>query len=440
MNLAEFPIALLSSRPNRNTKTLQFEDQVWDKRAGDTITRRLTVSASDKYGLPTALDDEVIVGLIQLTRENGFEDRQVFFSRYELIRLLGWRNEGKSYTRLDTSMRRWLGVTLYYENAWWDKAAGAWVDEHFHMLDQVLVYDRRRRLLRCGMDELPLSMFVWNDVVFRSFQSGYLKRLDMELYRGLESPIAKRLYRVLDKRFYHKRAWTFDLRTFCCEHVGLSRSYDAAGLKRKLRPAIGELVDAGYLKATEVERQFEQVGRGRWNVHFRRMSTRRAALESEMTAEVAELINRGVNRATARELAGKYDSASIRRHIGAVDRIAKEHPGRIRSVPGFLVESIRHGYDHARAEEGRRPSANTRGRRSQCQRLDADARIGRYLDGLSTEKRRQLEKRAFASADPALAASHTRVRREGADLLVDLYRRLIMHDYVKRTRKAAVGS
>lgn len=244
MNLAEFPIALLSTRPNRNSKTLQFEDQVWDKRPGETITRRLTVSASDKYGLPTALDDEVIVGLIQLTRGNGFEDRRVFFSRYELIRLLGWRNEGKSYTRLETSLRRWLGVTLYYENAWWDKAAGAWVDEHFHMLDQVVVYDRRRRLLRCGMDELPLSMFVWNEVVFRSFQSGYLKQLDMGLYRGLESPVAKRLYRLLDKRFYHKREWTFDLRTFCCEHVGLSRSYDAAGLKRKLRPAIGELVES----------------------------------------------------------------------------------------------------------------------------------------------------------------------------------------------------
>jgi len=48
----------------------------------------------------------------------------------------------------------------------------------------------------------------------------------MELYRRLESPIAKRLYRLLDKRFYHKTQWTFDLRTFCCEHVGLSRSYD----------------------------------------------------------------------------------------------------------------------------------------------------------------------------------------------------------------------
>ena len=334
MNLAEFPIALLSSRPNRNTKTLQFEDRLWDKGQGDWVARRLTVSASDKYGLPTALDDEVIVGLIQLTRGSHFEDRRVFFSRYQLIRLLGWRNEGKSYSRLDTSMRRWLGVTLYYENAWWDKSAQAWVDEHFHMLDQVSVYDRQRRLRRSRVDEPSLSMFVWNEVVFRSFQSGYLKRLDMELYRRLESPIAKRLYRLLDKRFYHKTRWEFDLAVFCREHVGLSRSYDSAGLKRKLRPAIAELAAVGYLKTMEEEQQFEQVGRGRWKVHFCRAPKKRSSEPSRepTTSEESELVCRGVNTTTARELVVRNDPAIIRRHMAAVDRITKANPGRLRSV------------------------------------------------------------------------------------------------------------
>ena len=102
LNLAEFPIALLSSRPNPNQKTVQFEDRIWDKRPNRHVTRKLTITASDLYGLPTTLDDDVILGLIQLTRENDFQDNQVFFSRYKLIRLLGWRNEGKSYMRLET--------------------------------------------------------------------------------------------------------------------------------------------------------------------------------------------------------------------------------------------------------------------------------------------------------------------------------------------------
>ena len=108
-------------------------------------SRRLTISASDKFGLPTALDDEVILGLVQLSKADNFANRQVQFSRYQLVHLLGWRDEGKSYTRLEESLKRWLGVTLYYENAWWDKCRKRWVDAHFHLLDNVTLYHRSKR-------------------------------------------------------------------------------------------------------------------------------------------------------------------------------------------------------------------------------------------------------------------------------------------------------
>ena len=58
MNLCEFPIALLTDYPPEGIKTLVFED-----RHG-----KLTVVGSDDLGLPTALDSDVIVGLIQLSR------------------------------------------------------------------------------------------------------------------------------------------------------------------------------------------------------------------------------------------------------------------------------------------------------------------------------------------------------------------------------------
>ncbi len=64
----------------------------------------------------------------------------------------------------------------------------------------------------------------------------------------LRDSIAKRLYRFLDKRFYHRRQWKFNLKELCWEHLGLARSYDAAGLKRKLRPALAELEVFGFLK------------------------------------------------------------------------------------------------------------------------------------------------------------------------------------------------
>src|SRR5437764_10733014 len=93
MNLAEFPLCALAHRLRPEVKTLRFEDQHWDKGREKWITRQLTVTGSDAFGLPTALDDEVLLGLIQLSRQRGFADRKVPFTRHELIRLLGWRDD-----------------------------------------------------------------------------------------------------------------------------------------------------------------------------------------------------------------------------------------------------------------------------------------------------------------------------------------------------------
>ena len=173
-----------------------------------------------KHGLPTSLDDEVLVGLIQLTkRRSNFTDAKVQFSRYELIELLGWPQSGQSYRRIEEALHRWVGVVLMYENAWWDNAAKSWVDEQFHVLDNVTLYDRERwrtsarngkagqggtRRLETEKPPLPLSSFRWNEVIFQSFQSGNLKQLDLEFYLKLRLPTTKRMYRFLDKRFYRR--------------------------------------------------------------------------------------------------------------------------------------------------------------------------------------------------------------------------------------------
>src|SRR5690349_15066844 len=88
MNLAEFPITLLTDRVPEGQKTLHYEDR----------NGRLTVTGSDDYGLPKAADADVIVALIQLTKnKNNFSDHVVAFTRYELIKILNWQDVGKSY-------------------------------------------------------------------------------------------------------------------------------------------------------------------------------------------------------------------------------------------------------------------------------------------------------------------------------------------------------
>ncbi len=65
---------------------------------------------------------------------NQFSSPTVPFTRYELIKLLGWDFGGKSYTRLRESMARWKSVTLDYRNAWRDHRAKCWVSEVFSLI------------------------------------------------------------------------------------------------------------------------------------------------------------------------------------------------------------------------------------------------------------------------------------------------------------------
>lgn len=432
LNLAEFPIAILASRPDKNLKTVQFEDRVWDKGSQVYVPRRLTISASDRYGLPTALDDELVLGLIQLTREDEFQSRKVFFSRYRLLKILGWRTEGKNYARLETALKRWLGVTFYYQNAWWDKSARAWVDENFHLLEQVSLYGRNRRTAGCDVKELALSMFVWNEVVFRSFQAGYLKQIDLALFRRLKSPVAKRLYRLLDKRFYHKAVWQFDLRELACEHVGLSRSYDIGQLKRKLRPAIGELIEAGYLEPMEDQDRFARRGDGQWQIVLTRGKARPmvAATDNFDPEGKRLLMNRGVRPVTAEKLAGRFPADEIRRRIAMLDWLQSgpgNHPPK--NPAGYLVQSLRDGYDpppgFVAASSSNVFATDSTGREKQ-----ESSRLDRFLHTLTPTARERLERAALKQSDPALSAAYQKALGESSPLLAQVYQRLILERYV----------
>ncbi len=369
LNLAEFPIAALTDRVPNGQTTLVFEDKL-ERRDHPPIVRRLTIMGTVKHGLPTSTDDEVLVGLIQLTkRRSNFTNAKVPFSRYELIELLGWPQSGASYRRIEEALNRWVGVVLMYENAWWDNTAKSWVDENFHVLDNVTLYDRERRKRAGGKagkpgakpasgrrpkktgtegDPLPLSSFRWNEVIFESFQSGNLKQLDLEFYLRLRLPTTKRMFRFLDKRFYRRDRLDFDLRTLACEHIGMSRSYAPTELKRRLKPALEELEQLGFLEPLSPEERYSWVARGCWRIILIRSQA--AAPEApfappETSALVEALTVRGVTPKTAAELVAGHPNGRIRTKLEVFDWLVKNEDKRVGKNPaGYLVASIRSDY------------------------------------------------------------------------------------------------
>jgi Replication initiator protein A len=353
LNLAEFPIAALADRVPDGQTTLVFEDRL-ERRDEPPIVRRLTIMGTAKHGLPTSVDDEVLVGLIQLTKRwNNFNDARVAFSRYELIELLGWPQTGQSYRRIEEALHRWVGVVLSYENAWWDNAAKSWVDENFHVLDNVTIYDRerrkpakgaRRRRRVGGGDPAALSSFKWNEVIFRSFQSGNLKQIDLDFYLTLSLPTTKRIFRFLDKRFYRRERIDFDLKTFACEHIGLSRAYKPTELKRRLRPALEELERLGFLQPLAESDRYAWQGRGQWRIVFARGPWGRSP-ENE-TAELTEALGlRGVDARTSAELIATYPAERIQAKLDVFDWLVQKEDKRVGKNPaGYLVSSIKGDY------------------------------------------------------------------------------------------------
>lgn len=422
MNLAEFPLSAISDRLDPSQKTMVFEDKLWDKSRGATITRQLLITAADEYGLPTALDDEVILGLVQLTRLQGFAERRVTFTRYQLIQILGWRDESRSYERIEKSLNRWIGVTLYYQNAWRDREHASWVDEKFHLLDNVTLYDRDR-MSRSGSAQatLPISSFTWNEVVFRSFRAGNLKSLDFEFYKNLRSAVAKRLYRFLDKRFFHRTRCEFNLQELCWEHVGLARSYDAANLKRKLRPAIAELEQNGFIRACPDVERFRKLSSGEWKVLFEKAGSgvAKATPKSSVDESLCKaLTERGVTLSTAVELIQAHSPDRVVLQIEVLDWMASQKDARIQRNPaGYLVSAIRGDYVPPREFENRKSQAELEARANELRRkreakaekerlrversLEAQAEaISSFWISLSDDERERLEAEAILSASP----------------------------------------
>lgn len=437
LNLAEFPLAAIADRVPDNQKTLVFEDEIFDAGQAKMITRRLTISASDKYGLPTSLDDEVILGLIQLTKQNRFTERKVSFSRYQLLQILGWRLEGRSYERLEKSLKRWLGVTLYYDKAWWDKDEQSWVDENFHILEQVTLYDQERRLkrLRSSTAEPPLSSFTWNEVVFRSFKSGYLKAIDLTVFRQLEYAAAKRMYRFLDKRFYHKSRWEFDLTEFACEHIGLSRNYDTGQLKRRLQPAIGELESVGFLEPLPLGQRYVKIARGQWKIIFiRKAAPQPEEPSQERAALVKRLIERGVTPSVASELVREYPEELISTQIEVLSRLeAMKERQSIRNPAGYLVKSIREGYLPPKPLAPKRVAAKVASPPivAKAETDPEKEQVDAYLAGLSAAELAALEAAAMTTASQMLVAGYERSKATGGPTFA-VYRRMMLEAEARR--------
>ncbi len=380
MNLAEFPLTVLSTRSNPNEKTMEFQDTVVVKdestQLNHTIQRKWVITGADKFGLPTSSDDEVLLGLLKLTVDDNFQNRKVYFTRYELLRVLRWTTEGRSYTRLVNALDRLSGVRVKATNAFYDRKARAHSTKNFGIIESYEINDGRS-------SDLKPSFFIWSEEIFKSFKDGYVKRIDLGFYLDLQSAVSKRLYRFLDKNFYYRGVLRWNLFTLAHEKVGISRNYKYASMiRQQLDPAIDELIKCGYLSKCE----YEGKGKNTEIILYSAAGPRRtlgmhqqseentsteedtALFDGAATDLIQKLIQRGIKEDQAQKLirAKKVeDYARIGKIIHFFDKLIKEKSPHVSKSPaGFLFKAIENSsnfslpedLDEARAAKKRKES------------------------------------------------------------------------------------
>ena len=380
MNLAEFPLTVLSKRADPSVKTLEFSDYVKGKN-GELINRAWIITGADKFGLPTSSDDEVLLGLLKLTADDGLRNRKVHFTRYELLRILRWTTEGRSYTRLQNALDRLSGVRIKASNAFYDNETKSHSTRNFGIIDAYEIND--------GRDTRP-SFFTWSEVLFKSFQGGFIKKLDLDFYLDLQSAVSKRLYRYLDKHFWYRSRIQVNLFTLAHEKIGVSRNYVyASSLRQQLEPALHELKERGILgsyefsgkgKSTEVVLTAAQgpkkglasgVGSsvmkdetaGSRGVGEQRGTPETQSQDSEVGEVRDLLVQRGLAEKQAHRLTAGQGIGTLERMRAIVkhfDFLLESKSGLVsRSPTGFLYRAVERPFDFTLPGEKRGKQAGT---------------------------------------------------------------------------------
>ena len=254
----------------------------------------------------------------------------------------GWPENGPSYQAIDDAFNRIGGVWIVAKNYWYDNQEKEYVDRKFGIIDDVFLYerdkyDRALRKARLEGKERPLSWFRWSDVMLESFKAGYVRKLDIDVYRSLQHPIARKLYRYLGKQFWKRAKHRIDLQTLCHEKLGYhSKEKRNPRLREKIEPAIQELESRGiYGLGHKYEASY-----GKCTVVFSASGKERPK-EKDVTLPLASrLVALGIDKGDALDAVKRLAAERIIEDIEHVEFEAKA--GRVKvSKAGMLATMLK---------------------------------------------------------------------------------------------------
>lgn len=250
-SLEEFPIFRLSDTPDDAALSYLTDEG-----------GRWRVLAAPGERLPGTFDQDVYVELMHRYQEAGQpSDGAVSFTLHAFLRSMGRQADGRTYEQLRGALTRLERTTLQSESSYFDAATAAVTDASFTLLTSVAI-ERRRPQEREQLVLFPgapsgepgEARVVISPVVRQNLAARYVTPLAVGRYLALASPVARRLYRLLElARVSDILTWRVSLDRLR-EQLPLAQRYPSH-LQRVLQPAHDLLRDTGVIREAVIRQQ-----------------------------------------------------------------------------------------------------------------------------------------------------------------------------------------
>ena len=209
--------------------------------------------------VPGTFDQDVYVELLHRYHDAGAPaDGLITFTLHAFLRSMGRRVDGRTYEQLRAALNRLERTTLESNGVYYDAGARAPLDGRFTVLGSISI-DRRRLTDRDQLALFPsLTASEPGDArvtlaaqLRTNIAANHIVTLSAAQYLALSSPVARRLYRLLEvAREEGTVTWRVALERLA-EQMPLAQRYPSH-LQRVLQPAHEMLVAAGLIRGATI--------------------------------------------------------------------------------------------------------------------------------------------------------------------------------------------
>ena len=332
VNFEEFPFF----QPRKVSRMGSYAyERTTEGENGARLDQKWTVISSSESALPGSFDMDVFIAVLEvLERRGGMPASGTLeFSLYELAEVLGVKLGGRTYEDLKESLERIAMTSVRSENAFWVKGQKRHITDTFRLWDITFDESQNKKGEKRSRHRIEFGR-----IFMRSFHDHYLRGLDTDLYRALASPVAKRLYRIIDHARDGSGTWETDLKELQ-RQIPIGPYKYPAKIREKLGKPHEELVATGFLsRASYPDRE-----RVLYEVAEDFMRTREdlaLAGTNEEKIAIKLLTESGLRGDVARDLVAKHGPSQCTRYANALP-----HQKNLRNPAGWLRRAIEEGYE-----------------------------------------------------------------------------------------------